>query len=69
MHNHAGCLAVSPQAIADAVERAFADDGKICRGWTANITRLSRPDAARDNARFILDQAGMVTPSSQPLPP
>ena len=55
--NGAGCLALSPEAIAAAVQRAFADDAKVCRGWTESIARLSRPDAARDNARFILELA------------
>lgn len=63
--NHAGCLALSPQTIAEAVERAFAADGKICREWTGNITKLSRPDAARDNARFILEQAGVEVISTK----
>ena len=57
--NRAGCLALSPKKIAAAVETAFADDGKLCREWTRNIAKLSRPDAARDNARFILEQAGV----------
>ena len=57
--NGAGCLALSPKEIAGAVENAFRDDGKVCREWTANIARLSRPDAARENARFILKKAGI----------
>ncbi len=54
VENRAGCVALSPAGIAAAVKEAFADDAKVCREWTANIARLSRPDAARDNARFIL---------------
>ena len=54
--NHAGCLALTPAHIGEAVRAAFADDAKICREWTQNIARLSRPQAARDNARFILEQ-------------
>ena len=54
--NHAGCLALTPERIGAAVRDAFADDAKICREWTQNIGRLSRPQAARDNARFILEQ-------------
>ena len=57
--NRAGCLAPSPQLIVEAVERAFAEDGKVCREWTRNIAKLSRPDAARENARFILEAAGV----------
>ena len=54
--NRAGCLGLTPAGIADAVRVAFADDAKIYREWSANIARLSRPDAARENAQFILDQ-------------
>ena len=54
--NRAGCLAVTPERIEQAVREAFADGGKIYHEWSANIARLSRPDAARENARFILAQ-------------
>ncbi len=57
--NHAGALALTPERIARTVEEAFADGGKICREWMQNIARLRHPDAARDNARFILEQAGL----------
>lgn len=60
VENGVGCLALSPKEIAEAVEKAFQEDGKICREWTANIAKLSRPDAARENARFILEQAGVA---------
>ena len=58
--NGAGCLGLTPKGIAEAVERAFAGDGAVCREWTRNIARLSRPDAARENARFILEKAGVA---------
>jgi processive 1,2-diacylglycerol beta-glucosyltransferase len=54
--NHAGCLALTPERIGETVREAFADDAKICREWTHHIARLSRPAAAQDNARFILEQ-------------
>ena len=54
--NRAGCIAPTPERIAAAVREAFADDAKLYREWSANIARLSRPDAARDNARFVLEQ-------------
>ena len=57
--NHAGALALTPERIAQTVEEAFAEGAKVCREWTQNIARLRRPDAARDNARFILEQAGL----------
>ena len=58
--NHAGALALSPERIAATVREAFADDAKICREWTRNIARISRPDAARENARFVLEQVGLT---------
>ena len=54
--NRAGCLALTPEAIANAVKNAFADEAKLYREWAENLGRISRPDAARDNARFILEQ-------------
>ena len=54
--NHAGRLAVTPEAIVGAVRDAFADDARLYRQWVENLGKLSRPDAAGDNARFILDQ-------------
>ena len=60
VNNHAGTLALSPERIAATVDEAFADDAKVCREWTQNIARLRRPDAARDNARFILEQSGLL---------
>lgn len=60
----AGCLGGDPEGIAAAVERAFADDARLCREWTAHIAGLQTPDAARVNARFILDQVeARQTPS------
>ncbi len=52
----AGRLALTPERIAETVREAFADDAKICREWSANIARLRTPDAARANARFIIEQ-------------
>ncbi len=62
--NDAGRLALTPEAIADGVREAFADGARLYRGWEASLGRLSRPDAARDNARFILEQLGIRVPST-----
>ena len=59
LDNQAGALALTPEHIAATVREAFAEDARICREWTQNIARISRPDAARENARFILEQAGL----------
>ncbi len=60
LDNRAGALALTPERIAATVREAFAADAKVCREWTRNIARISRPDAARENARFILEQAGLA---------
>ncbi len=63
--NDAGRLALTPEAIADGVREAFADGTQLCcRGVGASLGHLSRPDAARDNARFILEQLGIRGPST-----
>ena len=56
VRNHAGRLGLDPEKIARTVEEAFDDGSRIYREWSSNIARLRRPDAARDNARFILEQ-------------
>ncbi len=60
VQNNAGRLGLDPGQIAGAVEEAFADGSRVYREWSANIAKLSRPDAARDNARFILERAFAV---------
>jgi len=53
--NACGRVAESHEEIAATVEEAFADGGRLWRKWHANITRLSRPSAALDIAKFVLD--------------
>jgi processive 1,2-diacylglycerol beta-glucosyltransferase len=50
-----GCAAFcpTPAALAGKVEQLFAADATEWHRWHANIARLSRPDAARDIARFV----------------
>jgi processive 1,2-diacylglycerol beta-glucosyltransferase len=52
--NDCGRLAETPKALATAVKDSFADDAAQWRRWVANITRLSRPDAALRIAEFVL---------------
>ena len=59
VQNRAGCLGLNPAGIARAVEEAFADGARLWHEWSGHIARLSRPDAARDNARFILEEASL----------
>ncbi len=49
-----GAVATTPEAIIAAVERAFADDARLWREWSENISRLSRPRASLEIAELLL---------------
>ncbi len=49
-----GAVATTPEAILGAVERAFAEDGKLWHEWSKNIAGLSRPRASLDIAELLL---------------
>jgi len=57
VENECGCLAPNPEAIFDALDRAFANGEKQLRKWLSNIAKLSKPDASLQIARFILETA------------
>lgn len=54
----AGRLALTPEETVFVVREAFANNAALCRRWGENLARLRRPDAARENARFVLEQIG-----------
>ena len=49
-----GVVAATPTEIVTAVEQAFADDARVWREWSANISRLSRPRASLEIAELLL---------------
>ncbi len=49
-----GTIATTPEAIRVAVEGAFAEDAKLWREWSANVSRLSRPRASLEIAELLL---------------
>jgi processive 1,2-diacylglycerol beta-glucosyltransferase len=53
--NQAGMIAETPEEIAAAVERAFADDAAVWKQWQTNIARLGNPDSALRVAEFVLN--------------
>lgn len=55
LQNRCGALCESAEELAATVERLFANGATAWRGWEQNITELSRPDAAREIARFVLE--------------
>jgi len=52
-----GCLAPDPEAIFGALNSAFNHGEKRLKTWVTNISKLSKPDASLQIARFILDLA------------
>ena len=62
-----GTLAQSPDSVIAALQRAFADNGRVWREWRAAIVPLSRPDAAREIASALAD-ANEAPPCAEPVP-
>ena len=54
VETNSGVIADSRREVIAQVQRAFADDAKQWREWSANISKLSRPRAALDIAEFLL---------------
>jgi processive 1,2-diacylglycerol beta-glucosyltransferase len=50
-----GAVITNPPEVAAQVQRLFANNGKLWREWAANIRSLSKPDAALDIARFLMN--------------
>jgi UDP-N-acetylglucosamine:LPS N-acetylglucosamine transferase len=57
VENDCGRLAPDPDAIIEALDDAFRHEHRLLRKWAANISKLSKPDASLQIARFILDLA------------
>lgn len=51
---NSGAVALSDDAVISQVQKAFADDAKQWREWSANIAQLSRPRASLDIAEFLM---------------
>jgi hypothetical protein len=54
VETNSGVIANSPREVVAQVKQAFADNARQWREWFANISRLSRPRAALDIAKFLL---------------
>ncbi len=54
----AGRLTPTSDDVAEGVREAFAGRAALLRHWSANLAPLGRPDAARECARFVLEQVG-----------
>jgi processive 1,2-diacylglycerol beta-glucosyltransferase len=51
---NSGVIVRSADEVVAQVQRAFADDAKQWREWSANIRKLSRPRASLDIAEFLM---------------
>lgn len=56
VENGCGALCETEDAIAEAVALAAKDNAALWQRWHSAISRISKPDASRDIARFILTQ-------------
>jgi processive 1,2-diacylglycerol beta-glucosyltransferase len=52
--SNAGVVAMTPDSIVAAVERAIANNGQVWREWSRNISALSRPRASLEIAELLL---------------
>ncbi len=57
LQNRCGALCETADALGSMVERLFVNSGARWREWEENITRLSRPDAALQIARYVLESS------------
>lgn len=64
-----GAVAERRRDIAGLVEGAFSLRARRWREWRANLTRLSRPDAALRLARLVLEECGHDDENRQPAAP
>jgi processive 1,2-diacylglycerol beta-glucosyltransferase len=54
VETNSGAIALSNDEVVAQVQRAFANDAKVWREWSVNISKLSRPRASLDIAEFLL---------------
>jgi hypothetical protein len=54
METKSGTVALTHDAVIAAVHDAFANDAAQWREWSTNISRLGRPTASLDIAKFLL---------------
>jgi processive 1,2-diacylglycerol beta-glucosyltransferase len=58
LRHGAGALATTPESVITTLRAAFSDRGRIWDGWRAALGPLSRPDAARVIAAYVLAHVG-----------
>jgi processive 1,2-diacylglycerol beta-glucosyltransferase len=68
VENECGCLAPDPEAILEALDSAFSQGENRLQTWVANISKLSKPDASLQIARFLLELASPKNVPPKKLP-
>jgi processive 1,2-diacylglycerol beta-glucosyltransferase len=54
METKSGTVALTHDAVIDAVQKAFANDAALWHEWAANTGDLGRPNASLDIAKFLM---------------
>lgn len=54
VESEAGAVAESAELIAETARRAFSNNGALWAKWHAGASKLSRPNASRDTAEWLL---------------
>ena len=54
VETNSGAIALSNNEVFSQTQRAFANNAKQWREWSANVSKLSRPRASLDIAEFLL---------------
>jgi processive 1,2-diacylglycerol beta-glucosyltransferase len=54
VETNSGAIALKHEAVIAAVQKAFANDAAQWCEWSTNISRLGRPNASLDVAKFLL---------------
>ena len=54
IQTNSGAIAFINDNVLATLTRAFADGGNLLREWSANITKISRPSASLEIAKFLL---------------
>jgi len=62
LESDAGAFADTPETISSVIRDAFAEGGRQWTVWQDHVTRLSRPDAADQIAKFVLSLNGSSLP-------
>ncbi len=61
----AGAVCLTRHAIVEKLAELYEDDASEWKRWEGNIARISKPDSAREIARFVMGGGNATTPNAQ----